>query len=116
MAKVVLVTGGTGLVGKAVEWVIQDEKDKPGDERWVFVGSKDADLTDYQVCSIFQHAQTIDTDTGRWITQCMIAWDDRSLHAWHYGNAFLLLPQPKSGYPLIFDASFYPQILNSPHC
>ena len=49
MSKVVLVTGGTGLVGKAVEWVIENEQDKPGDERWVFVGSKDADLTDYQV-------------------------------------------------------------------
>ena len=49
---VIMVTGGTGLVGKAVEWVIENEQAKPGNERWVFVGSKDADLTDYQVrCS-----------------------------------------------------------------
>ena len=47
--KDILVTGGTGLVGKAVEYVIEHEKSKPGDERWVYAGSKDADLTDYQV-------------------------------------------------------------------
>eukprot|EP00878_Enallax_costatus_P008572 GHUV01008961.1.p1 GENE.GHUV01008961.1~~GHUV01008961.1.p1 ORF type:complete len:192 (+),score=34.97 GHUV01008961.1:194-769(+) len=40
--KVVLVTGGTGLVGKAVEYITQHEG--APDERWVFVGSKDADL------------------------------------------------------------------------
>ena len=46
---VILVTGGSGLVGKGVEWVIENEANKPGDERWVFVGSKDADLIDYEV-------------------------------------------------------------------
>lgn len=40
--KVVLVTGGTGLVGKAVEYVSQSEA--APNERWVFVGSKDVDL------------------------------------------------------------------------
>jgi GDP-L-fucose synthase len=40
--KVILVTGGTGLVGKAVEYISKAES-QPG-ERWVFVGSKDADL------------------------------------------------------------------------
>uniref|UniRef100_A0A182QA08 GDP-L-fucose synthase n=1 Tax=Anopheles farauti TaxID=69004 RepID=A0A182QA08_9DIPT len=44
MCKVVLVTGGTGLIGKAIETVIKEES--PVNERWVFVGSKDADLTD----------------------------------------------------------------------
>ncbi|EAA12379.3 AGAP008092-PA [Anopheles gambiae str. PEST] len=44
MSKVVLVTGGTGLIGKAIETVIKEEN--PADERWIFVGSKDADLTD----------------------------------------------------------------------
>uniref|UniRef100_A0A182NUB2 GDP-L-fucose synthase n=1 Tax=Anopheles dirus TaxID=7168 RepID=A0A182NUB2_9DIPT len=44
MSKVVLVTGGTGLIGKAIATVIKEEN--PVDERWVFVGSKDADLTD----------------------------------------------------------------------
>ncbi|XP_049287008.1 probable GDP-L-fucose synthase [Anopheles funestus] len=43
MGKVVLVTGGTGLIGKAIETVIKEEN--PADERWIFVGSKDADLT-----------------------------------------------------------------------
>jgi dTDP-4-dehydrorhamnose reductase len=44
MPKVVLVTGGTGLVGRAVQWVT--EQDPQPDEQWVFAGSKDADLLD----------------------------------------------------------------------
>ncbi|XP_029841194.2 GDP-L-fucose synthase [Ixodes scapularis] len=44
--KVILVTGGTGLVGKAIEKVVCDEK-RP-DEKWIFVSSKDADLTNKQ--------------------------------------------------------------------
>lgn len=42
--RVVLVTGGTGLVGRAVEWVTKNEDKQAADETWVFVGSKDADL------------------------------------------------------------------------
>uniref|UniRef100_A0A023GIC7 GDP-L-fucose synthase n=1 Tax=Amblyomma triste TaxID=251400 RepID=A0A023GIC7_AMBTT len=44
--RVILVTGGTGLVGKAIEIVANEEK-RPG-ERWIFVSSKDADLTNKQ--------------------------------------------------------------------
>lgn len=40
--KVVLVTGGTGLVGRAIQNII--ENDKKENEKWIFVGSKDADL------------------------------------------------------------------------
>lgn len=44
MAEVrVLVTGGTGLVGKALQTVTNDAK--VTGEVWIFVGSKDADLT-----------------------------------------------------------------------
>ena len=43
---VVLVTGGTGLVGRAMQEVISRES--PEGEQWVFVGSKQADLTDYK--------------------------------------------------------------------
>lgn len=42
--KVILVTGGTGLVGKGLEAVVQ-KQEKRDDEEWVFVSSKDADLT-----------------------------------------------------------------------
>ncbi|EFN75466.1 probable GDP-L-fucose synthase [Harpegnathos saltator] len=42
--KVVLVTGGTGLVGKAIQNVIACDKGE--DEKWIFIGSKDADLCD----------------------------------------------------------------------
>lgn len=44
--KIVLVTGGTGLVGKAIESIVESGKDK--NEKWIFVGSKDADLCDKQ--------------------------------------------------------------------
>jgi len=41
---VVLVTGGTGLVGKAIEHVVGLENNP--EETWVFAGSKDGDLRD----------------------------------------------------------------------
>lgn len=40
--KVVLVTGGSGLVGQAVRMVV--EREAPADEEWVLAGSTDADL------------------------------------------------------------------------
>ena len=40
--KIILVTGGSGLVGSAIKQVIEEEK--PEDEKWIFCGSKDADL------------------------------------------------------------------------
>ena len=43
---VILVTGGTGLVGRALQEVIASES--PEGEKWVFVGSEQADLTNYQ--------------------------------------------------------------------
>ena len=39
-----MVTGGSGLVGKAIETVIQT--DKLPNEEWVFLSSKDANLLD----------------------------------------------------------------------
>lgn len=42
--KRVMVTGGTGLVGMAIKHIIETE-DKPSDEDWIFLSSKDADLT-----------------------------------------------------------------------
>lgn len=45
--KVVLVTGGTGLVGQAVKEVVeQDAAAAAGGEKWVFLGSADCDLVD----------------------------------------------------------------------
>jgi GDP-L-fucose synthase len=47
---IVLVTGGTGLVGKAIEAVVlENEKQDPtlkSREKWVFASSSDADLRD----------------------------------------------------------------------
>ena len=46
MSKIVMVTGGSGLVGKAIEAVVA--RDPRQDETWVFLSSKDADLTSFQ--------------------------------------------------------------------
>lgn len=43
-SKRILVTGGTGLVGRAIQKVVADGEGRP-DEEWLFVSSKDADLT-----------------------------------------------------------------------
>ncbi|OQV22436.1 GDP-L-fucose synthase [Hypsibius exemplaris] len=45
-AMVVLVTGGTGLVGKAIEEVVKAEN--RADEKWIFLSSKEADLKDME--------------------------------------------------------------------
>nr|CAI5828240.1 unnamed protein product [Callosobruchus analis] len=51
--KVVLVTGGSGLVGKAIQAVVETEKRE--DETWFFLGSKDGNLCDKEATNkIFQ--------------------------------------------------------------
>jgi GDP-L-fucose synthase len=46
--KIVLVTGGSGLVGQAVQFTINSEKEPPfgksESEEWIFLTSKDGDL------------------------------------------------------------------------
>jgi len=42
---VVLVTGGTGLVGSALQTIVKSENRQ--DETWIFVNSRDADLCSY---------------------------------------------------------------------
>lgn len=42
--KRILVTGGTGLVGRAIQEVVANGEGQT-DEEWVFVSSRDADLT-----------------------------------------------------------------------
>eukprot|EP00095_Tigriopus_kingsejongensis_P011501 maker-scaffold56_size446035-snap-gene-3.28 protein:Tk11501 transcript:maker-scaffold56_size446035-snap-gene-3.28-mRNA-1 annotation:"gdp-l-fucose synthetase" len=46
-SKVILVTGGTGLVGKGIKTIISQEESRP-DEKWVFLSSKDANLLDLE--------------------------------------------------------------------
>ncbi|XP_043546811.1 GDP-L-fucose synthase isoform X3 [Chiloscyllium plagiosum] len=43
-SKRILVTGGSGLVGKAIEQLVT-EGEGQADEEWIFLSSKDADLT-----------------------------------------------------------------------
>ena len=48
-SKVILVTGGSGLVGQAIQFVLSDPKSDPAfraqaDETWHFINSKEADL------------------------------------------------------------------------
>ena len=40
--KVVLVTGGSGMVGRALQETI--EKGRTSEEKWIFASMKDADL------------------------------------------------------------------------
>ncbi|KAF2896364.1 hypothetical protein ILUMI_09827 [Ignelater luminosus] len=42
---IILVTGGSGLVGKAIQTVVESEQ--PKNEKWIFLTSKDANLCDY---------------------------------------------------------------------
>ena len=44
---VILVTGGSGLVGEAVKFVIENDMEKFGNQRneeWIFLRSKDGNL------------------------------------------------------------------------
>ncbi|KAE8283089.1 GDP-L-fucose synthase [Larimichthys crocea] len=51
----VLVTGGSGLVGKAIEHVVQQEGGKLDGEEWIFLSSKEADLVDIgQTRAVFE--------------------------------------------------------------
>ncbi|CAD5110828.1 DgyrCDS191 [Dimorphilus gyrociliatus] len=55
--KRILVTGGTGLVGKAIETIVNKEE-KRVDEEWIFISSKDADLTSKeQTIAVFEKHQ-----------------------------------------------------------
>ena len=40
--RVYMVTGGTGMVGKAIEMFVEAEKRE--DEKWIFLSRKDGDL------------------------------------------------------------------------
>jgi len=46
MAKTIIVTGGSGLVGKAIQEVLKLDENKREGEEWVFLSSKDGDLRD----------------------------------------------------------------------
>jgi GDP-L-fucose synthase len=53
---IVLVTGGSGLVGKAIESIINEEHNDK--ETWIFASSKDGDLRDKaQTEAMFQKYQ-----------------------------------------------------------
>lgn len=47
--KVIMVTGGTGLVGRAVKTIAETEE-KQDNEQWIFLSSKDGDLGYVIVC------------------------------------------------------------------
>lgn len=54
MGDIILVTGGTGLVGKGIEYVINNEPansrfGKRDNETWIFASSSEADLRSVSV-------------------------------------------------------------------
>eukprot|EP01117_Protostelium_nocturnum_P014525 TRINITY_DN5533_c0_g1_i1.p1 TRINITY_DN5533_c0_g1~~TRINITY_DN5533_c0_g1_i1.p1 ORF type:complete len:318 (+),score=95.86 TRINITY_DN5533_c0_g1_i1:124-1077(+) len=46
--KVILVTGGTGLVGKGIEAHLEKNADAHKNEKWIYLSSKEADLRNFQ--------------------------------------------------------------------
>mmetsp|Transcript_17002 Transcript_17002/g.22107 ORF Transcript_17002/g.22107 Transcript_17002/m.22107 type:complete len:347 (+) Transcript_17002:81-1121(+) len=51
----VLVTGGTGLVGKGIESFVSNDEEAKNNEEYIFLGSKDGDLKDFEaVKAIFE--------------------------------------------------------------
>lgn len=54
MSEVILVTGGTGLVGSAIKYVVENGEQR-ANEKWIFASSKDGDLTSVeQTRAMFQ--------------------------------------------------------------
>jgi len=51
--EVILVTGGSGLVGKAIEHIVNHEGLKKDNEKWIFLSSKDLDLTNFNATEAF---------------------------------------------------------------
>lgn len=43
-SSIILVTGGSGLVGQAIKTVVEQEKQDGKNETWIFCASKDGDL------------------------------------------------------------------------
>lgn len=61
MASVILVTGGTGLVGKAIEHIINTEPEgsrfgKKAGETWIFASSSEGDLRFAGLCPVLSRA------------------------------------------------------------
>jgi len=48
MSKVILVTGGTGLVGKGIETSVLAHPENHKNEKWVFLSSKEGDLRKFE--------------------------------------------------------------------
>lgn len=44
MTKVILVTGGSGLVGSAIRTIVETQNEGLPEEKWIFTNSKEADL------------------------------------------------------------------------
>ena len=44
MKKIVMVTGGSGLVGQGIKKINDDNKNPKDDVQWIYLSSKDANL------------------------------------------------------------------------
>lgn len=76
----VLVTGGSGLVGRAIQHVIEQEGGAKEGEEWIFLSSKDANLlyehsrNTFFVCSLFI---TVLNDVFSLLRLCMATPQER---------------------------------------
>ena len=104
---VILVTGGTGLVGQAIKTVVEGELKKPG-ETWIFLSSKDGDLTlvDCSFLCLLSHA-LIRVLSTQWMSNEPVSFVTvegfRSCKA-SFGNIRLVsaLLHNSEGYPAMF--------------
>uniref|UniRef100_T1GL82 NAD-dependent epimerase/dehydratase domain-containing protein n=1 Tax=Megaselia scalaris TaxID=36166 RepID=T1GL82_MEGSC len=86
--KVVLVTGGTGLVGKALEAVIKSEP--RNDEVWHFLGSKDGNLcfneSNLNLVKMSQKVVLVTGGTGLVgkALEAVIKSEPRNDEVWHF--------------------------------
>lgn len=52
--KIILVTGGSGLIGKALQSVVTASCNESSvNEKWIFVGSKEANLWQVEKLSLY---------------------------------------------------------------
>ena len=63
--KVIMVTGGSGLVGKGIQTALST--DKREDEEWIFLSSKDANLlSKEETLAVFEKYKPT-----HWVTLCL---------------------------------------------
>ena len=74
MPATILVTGGTGLVGKAIEHAVRSDPEAVG-ETWFFAGSRDADLRlDLPIALFYSYQNFLFAEIANRLSHYLIAF------------------------------------------